>query len=143
MFYTFIVLFEKSSTLIDLMDLCKYFISKRRKVTNLALTGWGCYMFFVLVFYCITFLFVSVFYVFFEFFCIFLPIFSAPVSLPFRPLLGFFRAPTVTSFHRALLCTRVNVHAIDFFPCISFSLYSIMLLFFSLYFICYLLVIML
>jgi hypothetical protein len=43
MFYTFIVLFEKSSTLIDLMDLCKDFISKRRKVTNLALTGWGCY----------------------------------------------------------------------------------------------------
>jgi hypothetical protein len=31
MFYTFIVLFEKSSTLIDLMDLCKDFI-KRRKV---------------------------------------------------------------------------------------------------------------
>jgi hypothetical protein len=26
MFYTFIVLFEKSSTLIDLMDLCKDFI---------------------------------------------------------------------------------------------------------------------
>jgi hypothetical protein len=43
MFYTFIVLFEKSSTLIDLMDLCKYFISKRRNVTNLALTGWGRY----------------------------------------------------------------------------------------------------
>jgi hypothetical protein len=42
MFYTFIVLFEKSSTLINLMDLCKDFI-KRRKVTNLALTGWGCY----------------------------------------------------------------------------------------------------
>jgi hypothetical protein len=45
MFYTFIVLFEKSSTLIDLMDLCKDFIRKRRKVTNLALTGWGCYNF--------------------------------------------------------------------------------------------------
>jgi hypothetical protein len=28
MFYTFIVLFEKSSTLIDLMDLCKDFIVK-------------------------------------------------------------------------------------------------------------------
>jgi hypothetical protein len=28
MFYTFIVLFEKSSTLIDLMDLCKDFIRK-------------------------------------------------------------------------------------------------------------------
>jgi hypothetical protein len=44
MFYTFIVLFEKSSTLIDLMDLCKDFIvKKRRKVTHLALMGWGCY----------------------------------------------------------------------------------------------------
>jgi hypothetical protein len=43
MFYTFIVLFEKSSTLIDLMDLCKYFIRKEESVTNLALTGWGCY----------------------------------------------------------------------------------------------------
>jgi hypothetical protein len=43
MFYTFIVLFKKSSTLINLMDLCKDFIRKRRKVTNLALTGWGCY----------------------------------------------------------------------------------------------------
>jgi hypothetical protein len=38
---------------------------------------------------------------------------------------------------------RVNVHAIGFFPCISFCLYSVILLFFSLYFICYLLVIML
>jgi hypothetical protein len=43
MFYTFIVLFEKSSTLIDLMDLCKDFIVKEENVTNLALTGWGCY----------------------------------------------------------------------------------------------------
>jgi hypothetical protein len=45
MFYTFIVLFEKSSTLIDLMDLRKDFNYKRRKVTNLTLTGWGCYNF--------------------------------------------------------------------------------------------------
>jgi hypothetical protein len=45
MFYTFSVLFEKSSTLIDLMDLCKKNFCKRRKVTNLALTGWGCYTF--------------------------------------------------------------------------------------------------
>jgi hypothetical protein len=43
MFYTFIVLFEKSSTLIDLMDLCKDFIVKEEKVTNLALTDWGRY----------------------------------------------------------------------------------------------------
>jgi hypothetical protein len=38
---------------------------------------------------------------------------------------------------------RVNIHAIDLFSCISFCLYSVMLLFFSLYFICYLFVIML
>jgi hypothetical protein len=31
MFYTFIVLFEKLSTLIDLMDLCKDFIRKEEK----------------------------------------------------------------------------------------------------------------
>jgi hypothetical protein len=31
MFYTFIVLFEKSSTLIDLMDLCKEFIVKEER----------------------------------------------------------------------------------------------------------------
>jgi hypothetical protein len=31
MFYTFIELFEKSSTLIDLMDLCKAFIVKEER----------------------------------------------------------------------------------------------------------------
>jgi hypothetical protein len=30
MFYTFIVLFEKSSTLIDLMDLCKILLMKKK-----------------------------------------------------------------------------------------------------------------
>ena len=37
----------------------------------------------------------------------------------------------------------VNVHAIGLFLCISFCLYSVLLFFFSLYFVCYLLVIML
>jgi hypothetical protein len=31
MFYTFIVLFEKSTTLIELMDLCKDFIIKEER----------------------------------------------------------------------------------------------------------------
>jgi hypothetical protein len=47
-----------------------------------------------------------------------------------HPLLGFFRTPTVTSFHRALLCTR-SVS----FPVFLFCLYLVMLLFFSLYFV--------
>jgi hypothetical protein len=38
---------------------------------------------------------------------------------------------------------RINIHVIGFFPCISFCLYSVMLLFFSLYFVCYLLIIIL
>jgi hypothetical protein len=44
MFYTFIVLFEKSSTLIDLMDLCKDFINEK-KGDKLSLNGLGCYNF--------------------------------------------------------------------------------------------------
>jgi hypothetical protein len=40
MFYTFIVLFEKSSTLIDLMDLCKDFIIKEESDTP-SLNGLG------------------------------------------------------------------------------------------------------
>jgi hypothetical protein len=38
---------------------------------------------------------------------------------------------------------EVSVHSIGFFPCISFCLYSVLLLFFFLYFVCYLLVIIL
>jgi hypothetical protein len=42
MFYTFIVLFEKSSTLIDLMDLCKDFIVlKKKKGDTPSLNGLG------------------------------------------------------------------------------------------------------
>jgi hypothetical protein len=40
MFYTFIVLFEKSSTLIDLMDLCKILLEKK-KSNKPSLNGLG------------------------------------------------------------------------------------------------------
>jgi hypothetical protein len=60
-----------------------------------------------------------------------------------HPLLGFFRAPTETSFHRSLLCTRSAYTRSVSFPVFFFCLYSVMLLFFFLYFVCYLLVIML
>jgi hypothetical protein len=82
------------------------------------------------------------FFFFFFFFLQFMPIFSAPVSLPSVHCWLFSRP------HRYELppCSSlygVSVHAIGFFPCISFCLYSVLLLFFSLYFVCYLLVIML
>jgi hypothetical protein len=86
---------------------------------------------FCLVFCCITFLSVSVF---FEFFCSFCrssprqfrcpPSITELLSHPHRDEL-----PPCSSLY------EVNVHAIGFFPCISFCLYSVMLLFFSLYFI--------
>jgi CHASE2 domain-containing sensor protein len=59
-----------------------------------------------------------------------------------HPLLGFFRTPTTTSFHCALLCmgstyTRSVSFSIFLFTCIQLCCF-----FFSLYFVCYLLVIM-
>jgi hypothetical protein len=80
--------------------------------------------------------------VFFEFFCSFCR--SSPRRFRCPPSI----AELLSRPHRDELppCSSlygVNVHAIGFFPCISFCLYSVMLLFFSLYFICYLLVIML
>jgi hypothetical protein len=94
------------------------------------------------LFWCFAvFFFLSV-SVFFEFFC------SSCRSFPRQ-----FRCPpSIVELHSRPQCNElpscsslygVNVHAIGFFPCISFCLYSVMLLFFSLYFICYLLVIML
>jgi hypothetical protein len=41
MFYTFIVLFEKSSTLIDLMDLCKKILLEKKKDDKPSLNGLG------------------------------------------------------------------------------------------------------
>jgi hypothetical protein len=93
------------------------------------------------LFWCFDVLLFCLFLYFLSFFAISANLLRASFAA-LNPLLSFFRAPTATNFHRALLCTR-NVHAIGFFPCISFCLYSIILLFFSLYFICYLLVIML
>jgi hypothetical protein len=43
MFYTFIVLFEKIKYSDRSYGSLQIFYYKRRKVTNLALTGWGCY----------------------------------------------------------------------------------------------------
>jgi hypothetical protein len=82
------------------------------------------------------------FFLFFVFFLQFLLIFSASVSLPFIHCWAFLcphrnELPPYSSLY------GFNVHAIGFFPCISFCLYSVLLLFFSLYFVCYLLVIML
>jgi hypothetical protein len=77
---------------------------------------------FVLVFCCITFLFVSVF------FCSFCR--SSPRQFRcFYPLLGFFRTPTATSFHRALLCTgSANSRSVSFpvflFACIQLYFFS-------------------
>jgi hypothetical protein len=45
MFYTFIVLFEKIKYSDRPYGSLQIFYYKRRKVTNLALTGWGCYNF--------------------------------------------------------------------------------------------------
>jgi hypothetical protein len=80
----------------------------------------------VLLYY---FLFVSVFFwvFFFFFFAI-----SAGLFL----CLHHDKLPPCSSLY------RVSVHAISFFPCISFCLYSVLLFFFSLYFVCYLLVTM-
>jgi hypothetical protein len=44
MFYTFIVLFEKIKYSDRPYGSLQRFYCKRRKVTNLALTGWGCYI---------------------------------------------------------------------------------------------------
>jgi hypothetical protein len=94
---------------------------------------------FVLVFCYITFLFISVFFEFFCNFCRSSPRwFRCPPSIPELLL-----HPHCDELSSCSSLYGVNVHAIGFFTCISFCLYSVMLLFFSLYFICYLLVIML
>jgi hypothetical protein len=94
------------------------------------------------LFWCFDVLLFCLFLYFLSFFCNFCQ--SSPCQ--FRCSLSI--AELLSRPHRNELppCSslyEVNVHAIGFFPCISFCLYSIMLLFFSLYFICYLLVIML
>jgi hypothetical protein len=97
---------------------------------------------FVLVFCCITFLSVYVFFVFFFFFffCSFYR--SSPRWFRCPPsIAGLLSRPHRDELPLCSSLYGVNVHAIGFFPCISFCLFSVMLLFFSLYFVCYLLVI--
>jgi hypothetical protein len=86
---------------------------------------------FTVLLFCLFLCFLSFFFFFFFIFC---------RSSPHQ-----FRCPP--SIAKLLLCPhcdelppcsslyRINVHAIGFFPCIFFCLYSVMLLFFSLYFI--------
>jgi hypothetical protein len=86
---------------------------------------------FVLVFCCITFLSVSIFFIFF----VVSPNLFRADFVALCPLLGFFRTPTATSFHRALLYTgSAYMQSVSFpvflftciqfccfyFPCISF-----------------------
>jgi hypothetical protein len=86
------------------------------------------------------FLFGVLLYYFSVCFCVFLFFFVVSVDLlrasfaALRPLLSFFRVPTATSFHRALFCTGSTYTRSVSFP-VFFCLYSVMLLFFSLYFI--------
>jgi hypothetical protein len=94
------------------------------------------------LFWCFAVLLFCLFLYFLSFFAISADLLRAGF-VALRLLLSFFRTPTATSFYRALLCTGSTYTRSIFFPCISFCLYSVMLLFFSLYFICYLLVIML
>jgi hypothetical protein len=94
---------------------------------------------FVLVFCYITFLSVSVFFGFFYSFGDLLCTDFATL----RPLLGFFRAPTMTSFYRALLCMGSTYMRSVFFSVFLFTCIQFYCFFFSLHFICYLLVIML
>jgi hypothetical protein len=94
------------------------------------------------LFWCFAVFFFCLFLCFLSFFCSFCR--SSPRRFRCPPSI----AELLSRPHRDELppCSSlygVNVHAIGFFPCISFCLYSVMLLFFSLYFICYLLVIML
>jgi hypothetical protein len=58
------------------------------------------------------------------------------------PLLCFFRTPTATSFHHALLCMGSTYTRSISFPVFLFACIQLCCFFFSLYFICYLLVIM-
>jgi hypothetical protein len=92
-----------------------------------------------LLFYCITFRSVSVF--FFFFFGSFYR--SSPCRFRCLPSIAWlFSCPYHDELPPCFSLYGVNALAIGFFPYISFCLYSVLLLFFSLYFVCYLLVIM-
>ena len=80
------------------------------------------FLVFILVFCCIAFLSVSMFFaVSANLLCV--------SFIALRPLLGFFRALTATSFHRALLCigsiyTRLVSFPVFLFACIQFCCFS-------------------
>jgi hypothetical protein len=80
--------------------------------------------------------------VFFEFFCSFCRSSSHQFRCP-PSIAELLSCPHHDELPPCSSLYEVNVHTIGFFPCISFYLYSVMLLSFTLYFICYLLVIML
>jgi hypothetical protein len=92
----------------------------------LPLSSWFLFWCFAVLLFCLFLCFLSFFYSFCRSsprqFC-YPPSIAELLSLPHRDEL-----PPCSSLY------GVNVHMIDFFPCISFCLYSIMLLFFSLYF---------
>jgi hypothetical protein len=86
------------------------------------------------LFWCFTELLFCLFMCFLSFFAVSADLLRAGFAA-FRPLLSFFRAPTATSFHRALLCTgSTYTRSVSFpvflfaciqlccfsFPCISF-----------------------
>jgi hypothetical protein len=86
------------------------------------------------LFWCFDVLLFCLFLCFLSFFAIFANLLYASFAA-LHPLLSFFRAPTATNFHRALLCTRSTyTRSVSFpvflfaciqlcyfsFPCISF-----------------------
>jgi hypothetical protein len=91
-----------------------------------------------ILFWCFDVFLLCLFLCFLGFFLQFLRRFRCPTSIA-----GLFSCPHHNELPQCSSLYGVNVHAISFFSCISFCLYSILLLFFSMYFICYLLVIML
>jgi hypothetical protein len=94
---------------------------------------------FVLVFCCITFF---LFLCFLGFFVVFADLLCVGFTV-LRSLLGFFRTLTATSFHLALLCMGSAYTRSVSFPVFLFACIQFCCLFFSLYFVCYLIVIIL
>jgi hypothetical protein len=66
------------------------------------------------LFWCFAILFFCLFLCFLSFFAVFVDLLRASFVAP-RPLLSFFRTPTATSFHRALLCTGLTYTRSFFF----------------------------
>jgi hypothetical protein len=93
------------------------------------------FWYFAVLLFCLFLCFLSFFFAFFA------DLLRASFAA-LRPLLSFFHVPTAMSFHHALLCTGSTYTGLVSFLVFLFCLYLVMSLFFSLYFICYLLVIM-